>query len=152
MCGNRTKKIIGLLCLYVISLYSIAAGMSTIGGEKKENSISEIIIVNGKPVEIPGPHPNCNIMEFQRHAFTIHNTDKRKQAILKWIENHGPDCRDYDLNNINNNTANWLGTADGIEIKSLIYKLYYHTKRPVNSITPAEDPIPQLPLSYKDKK
>jgi hypothetical protein len=136
--------------LVSIAASAIAAGMSTT--EKlKDATPTEIIIINGKPTPIPGPHPNCNVMEFQRLAYTINDTTKRKQIALSWLTNHGPDCRDYDLTTIHNNTSLWLGTSDGIEIKTLIYTLYYHTKRPTVPAVP-KDTMPQLPLSYKDKK
>jgi hypothetical protein len=110
-------------------------------------------LVLSKPVELPSPHPNCDVLEFQQLAFTQHHAGNRRQAALTWLRKNGPDCRDYDLNTINNNAAIWLGTADGVEIKALIYKLYYHTKRPVNPVVPVESgTVPQLPLTYPDKK
>ena len=94
----------------------------------------QIIMIEGKPVEIPGPNPNCNSMEFKRLAIVTHDAAQRKSTALRWLKKHGPDCRDYDLNIIENNLANWLGSANGIEITSLIYTLFYYTKRPANPI------------------
>jgi hypothetical protein len=138
--------------LTLLTSGALGAGMSS---TEKSTDLPppQIIIVNGKPVELPGPHPNCDVIEFQQLAFTQHDAGNRRQVALKWLRNHGPDCRNYDLNTINNNAAIWLGTSDGIEIKALIYKLYYHTKRPVNPVVPFEsNAVPQLPLTYPDKK
>jgi hypothetical protein len=128
------------------------AGMSSTE-KPTEQPPTQTIIVAGKPVEIPGPHPNCNVIDLQKLAFTTHDALKRKQSALKWLRNHGPDCRDYDLNTIYNSSATWLGTADGVEIKALIYTLYYHTRRPTDPGTPVETlAIPQLPLKYPEDR
>jgi hypothetical protein len=129
--------------------------MSSIG-DKKEKEYSEvppsIVIVDGQPFRLnPEPHPNCNVMELQSLAFTINDADRRRQAALSWLRKHGPDCRNMDLKTITNNSSNWLGTSHNIEVTELLYKLYHHTKRPVNPLE-SEESVTQRPLNYRDKK
>jgi hypothetical protein len=69
----------------------------------------------------------CNIGEFQVLALNTHDPNVRKALTLAWMRAHAADCNNYQLVAIYNNLASWLGTADNMEIRGIIYE---HYKRP----------------------
>jgi hypothetical protein len=76
-------------------------------------------------VSAADPSILCNIREFDRIALTTHDAEKRRRLAYKWVEEHGPKCRQSDLMYIYNNAPLLLGTANHPELRELIYFLFY---------------------------
>jgi hypothetical protein len=66
----------------------------------------------------------CNVGEFQVLALSTHNPSERKAVTITWLKNHIKDCSNYQIVAIYNNLASWLGTADNMEIRGIIYEHY----------------------------
>jgi hypothetical protein len=66
----------------------------------------------------------CNVGEFQVLALSTHNPSERKAVTIVWLKDHIKSCSNYQIVAIYNNLAAWLGTADNMEIRGIIYEHY----------------------------
>jgi len=66
----------------------------------------------------------CNVGEFQVLALSTHNPSERKAVTIVWLKDHIKSCSNYQIVVIYNNLAAWLGTADNMEIRGIIYEHY----------------------------
>jgi hypothetical protein len=66
----------------------------------------------------------CHVREFYGIGYTIHNPSERHQQMIQWLKNNAPHCRSQDYVVIWNNLAEWAGTADSAETRSLIIHGY----------------------------
>jgi len=62
----------------------------------------------------------CLVSELQGMALSIHDPRIRRAAFLKWIQSNGKFCSEEKLIFIQNRRAEWLGTADSVEIQVMI--------------------------------
>jgi len=66
----------------------------------------------------------CQVSEFYRIGYTIHNPSERHQQMIQWLKNNAPFCKSTDYVVIWNNLSEWAGTADSAETRSLIIHGY----------------------------
>jgi hypothetical protein len=62
----------------------------------------------------------CLVSELQGIVLSTHNPTNRRAAFLKWIQSNGKFCSEEKLILIQNRRAEWLGTADSVEIQVMI--------------------------------
>jgi hypothetical protein len=62
----------------------------------------------------------CLVSELQGIVLSTHNPTNRRAAFLKWIQSNGKFCSEKKLILIQNRRAEWLGTADSVEIQVII--------------------------------
>jgi hypothetical protein len=115
-------KLLWLIIFCSLSVLAIAAGMSS---TEKPLEKTEPPPAKPRVVIPPGPSVLCNIREFERIALTTHDAEKRRKLAYRWVEEHGPNCRQSDLMYIYNNSATLLGTANHPELRELIYFMFY---------------------------
>ena len=65
----------------------------------------------------------CLVSELQGIALSTHDPRIRRAAFLKWIQANGKYCSEEKLLFIQNRRAEWLGTADSLEIQFLISEI-----------------------------
>ena len=65
-------------------------------------------------------YERCNVFELKTIAFTLHDPRERRIEADRWLRKFGPLCSIEKLNYIQNNRANWFGTADSMELQNAI--------------------------------
>ena len=66
----------------------------------------------------------CYVREFWSIGYTIHNPSDRHLQMVQWLKNNAPHCKSSDYVVIWNNLAEWAGTADSAETRSLVIHGY----------------------------
>jgi len=70
----------------------------------------------------------CSLDDFGVIAYSTHNPKERNERITSWLDESGPSCTKEQLVKIQLNLAQALGTADTIEIRAKLGKLYERAK------------------------
>ena len=65
----------------------------------------------------------CLISDFKHLALSTHDQIEREKLALVWLKKVGPSCSLEKIIIIRNNRANWMGTADTLEINILVETL-----------------------------
>jgi len=65
----------------------------------------------------------CLISDFKHLALSTHDQIEREKLALAWLKKVGPSCSLEKIIIIRNNRANWMGTADTLEINILVETL-----------------------------
>ena len=63
------------------------------------------------------------VSDFKHLALSTHDQIEREKLALVWLKKVGPSCSLEKIIIIRNNRANWMGTADTLEINILVETL-----------------------------
>ena len=66
----------------------------------------------------------CDVFEFYKIGYTVHDPAERHAQMVKWLANEGQRCSQEQLVVIWNNLPDWAGTADNAEIRQRVIKLF----------------------------
>ena len=66
----------------------------------------------------------CNVHEFYKLAYTLHNPSERHTQLSRWLTEQGPNCNAEQLVVIWNGLSEWAGAADSVELRAKIIHLY----------------------------
>ena len=66
----------------------------------------------------------CNVFEFQKIGYTLHDPTERHARLIKWLAEQGLRCSKEQLVTIWNSLPDWAGTADSAELRQRVVDLY----------------------------
>lgn len=70
----------------------------------------------------------CQIIEFERIGYEVHNPTERKKQVLQWLDTDGKLCSKEQLTLVWNELPTVMGAADTMTIRSRIAQLYERAK------------------------
>jgi vancomycin permeability regulator SanA len=65
----------------------------------------------------------CSVYEFQSIVLMAHDPTERHKLAVQWLRESGNRCSPQQLMYIQNRRAEWLGTADSLQIQNMINAL-----------------------------
>ncbi len=66
----------------------------------------------------------CSVREFYSIAWGVHDPTERHKQMLEWLTKHQYLCKSTDFIVIWNNMAEWGGTSDSHNLRSLVISGY----------------------------
>ena len=65
----------------------------------------------------------CSVFDLQSLALSTHDPNVRNRLVIQWLKDNGNKCSYDRLVYIQNRRSEWLGTADSLEIQTMINAL-----------------------------
>jgi len=66
----------------------------------------------------------CHVREFYGIAYTVHDPTLRHKEMIAWLDRNAPYCKSTKYMVIWNNLAEWAGTSDTAQLRSVVIKGY----------------------------